>query len=106
MVEKFITLDQYKDSFDFFFGFNTLDKDKVDLFDNEYFSVKAYHWKNGKIDTSQTIPLKKCEQSDVRFLKVKLSAYYKNAICIADKKKLELQANWWLPNERIPFISI
>ena len=47
-----------------------------------------------------------CKQSDVNYLKVKMTDFYKNAICIADKTKLEFQANWWIPTNRIPFITI
>ena len=73
------------------FGFNSFDEKKYgSILDNDYFKIEAFPWTTNKLDTSKPIELKKCEQKDVKWIKVPLSSYYNNAICLKDKTKIDV----------------
>ena len=50
---------EYEDSFNVFFGFNGLPKD-FDVFNNDYFELKAYEYKKNTIDGNKELKLSKC----------------------------------------------
>ena len=62
----------------------------MNLFDNDYFKIEAFPYVDGKFLTDEPIPLKRCDQTEISFIKVDMKVYYKNAICFADKNKVEL----------------
>lgn len=106
LIDKETSLADHKDSFDMFFGFNSIDASKIDPVDNDYYKIEAFHWKNNKMDTTKPIALKLCKASDVPWVKISMKLYYKNALCFANKEEVKLQADWQQNEQSIPFISI
>lgn len=101
-----ISMGAYKDSFSMFFGFNSVDAKKMDPIDNDYYKIEAFPWINNKIHTNKPYRLKLCKAEDVKWVKVPMESYYKNAICFVDENEIELQADWYLKTHIIPFISV
>ena len=89
------------------FGFNSFDEQKYgSVLDNDYFKIEAYAMVNNKMQVNQKIELEKCKNDDVKWIKVSLDTYYKNAICFKDKSQVQLQADWFYKKNMIPFVSI
>lgn len=108
VIKNRLSLEKMKDSFDVIFGFNSFNEAKYgNVMDNDFWKIEAFPWINDHgVDTSKPIKLKKCTKEDVPWIKVSLELYYKNALCIADKKMLEFQGDWFVKEKVIPFITI
>ena len=87
-------MQKYSDSFNLFFGFNNLPKN-FNVFDNDFFELKAYSQINGTIDNKFELGLRFCDKKDFDFIDNYQEKYYKGSICFEDKSKVNVRGDWF-----------
>lgn len=101
-VDEVINMGEYNDSLMFnLYAVDTVTKETIDLIDNDYFELRAYL-------KDESTPYK--YHPDVQFVRCpeeqKLSKSMKNLVCIGNRNKIDLRANWQVSSYNILTFNI